>query len=310
MVELYDPVDPASVMGLPAESHCRLCGAAWRAVVYPGPANTTGALAYRGGGLCPGCGLTLDDASLDAHSCTRCGCHARRETVSRGADLRDRATLDAALARFASEEQDPDVPAFVEHNFAAGSVDAVHALLAAGAPVETSFDAGFALFHGGRAGSSGGARGAGPETTAARPAATPNGYDPRAMVLALVSVLVADGKRDPREMAFMDRFLAAESMAPLAPEEVKVHRPVEVAARIPPTRREGLIELMVQLACVDGEADPSEQRLVQSYAGHWGVDAARVEGWFAQYQGRYATDLQRLFARLRAFFLAPQHDRT
>ncbi len=305
-IELYDPVDPASVLGIPAESRCRLCGAAWRGVVRPGSGDPIVPVVYHGRGMCPGCGLTLDDDDLDGHTCGACGATGQRVEVTPGADLRVRACLDLALARFAAEEREPNPETFVAHNFAAGSVEAVHAQLVAGQRVETSFDAGFALFHGGRPGGS--VRP--PPPRSSHPPAPKDqgdgGYDPRAMVLALVSVQVADGKRDPRETDFLDRFLRAEGMAPLRPEEVKVHRPVEVAGRIPPDRRAALVELMVQLACVDGEADPSEQRLVQSYAGHWGIEAERVEAWFARYRGRYASDLQRLFARLRGFFLAPQ----
>jgi len=307
VVELYDPLDPATVLGIPAEARCRLCSAAWRGVVTSATLHPASPMRYRGAGLCPDCGVALNDRSLDAHTCLACGAQALRVLVTPGLDLLDRAVFDGALARFAAEEGEADVADFVEHNLPARTADAVYALVTAGARVETSFDAGFALFHGARHGTPvGRGRSSSPGESAAPTRAkseAPGGYDPRAMVLALVSVQVADGKRDPREVAFLDRFLTEEGMEPLRPEEVKVHRPVEVAGRIPPGRREALVELMVQLACVDGESDPSEQRLVQSYAGHWGIEAERVEAWFARYQGRYRRDLQRIFARLRAFFL-------
>jgi hypothetical protein len=109
-------------------------------------------------------------------------------------------------------------------------------------------------------------------------------YDPRAILLALVSVLVADGDttrgRPPSWTASSPR-----EHGPLRPEEWVVHRPVEVAARIPPARRAEVVELMTQLACVDGEADPSELRVIESYAAAWAIPREDIEAWVERYRG-------------------------
>jgi uncharacterized tellurite resistance protein B-like protein len=125
------------------------------------------------------------------------------------------------------------------------------------------------------------------------------------MVLALVSVLVADGQRDPREVDFVNRFLAREGMHPLDDSELRVWRPMEIATRIPTPRRAEVVELMTQLACIDGEADPSELRLVQSYAQAWGILDEALDGWLQVYKSRHASGAQRFWQGLRGFFLAP-----
>lgn len=306
VVELYDPVEPASVFGLPAESRCRLCERRTQGRVTPGPETPSTQLKYRGNGHCPGCDHPLSQDELDAHACSMCGTRAKADVLDEGQDLRDPNVFLAALQRFASEEQSDDLDGFVADNFEGLTLREVIAKVVAGERVATGFDAMFALFH--RGGRGGGGVGAGTRSSP-RPSAQrlsdERRYDPRAMVLALVSVLVADGKEDPREIAFLNRFLAAEGMKPLEPGERKVHRPMELVGKIPPERRVGLVEAMTQLACIDGVVDPSEMRLVASYASAWGVEPDAVDHWVAQYKVQYANDVQRFFRRLRAFFLAP-----
>ncbi len=304
VVELYDPHDPAGVMGIPAESRCRMCGAAWAGRVAPGPDSK--GVGFRGSGHCPGCSRALTDEEVEAHACCMCGARGRSEETSAGVDLRDYAVFLDRLACFADEEHETDIAAFTESNFTLGSVDAVHAAVLRGERVETAFDAMFSLFH--RGAGHGGAMRAGQRGNAVPKPAPRVAHDPRAMLLALVSVLVADGKQDPRELAFLDRFLKAEGMGPLEPKELKVHRPVEVAGRIPPERRAEVVELMAQLACIDGETDPSEVRLLSSYASAWGIADEDVRDWLARYRHRYATDVQRFFKKLKSFFLAPKDE--
>ncbi|MBL8603789.1 MAG: TerB family tellurite resistance protein [Myxococcales bacterium] len=308
VVEVYDPVDPASVFGLAAESRCRLCGQRARGVVRPGPETAPERVKYRGNGQCPACQHPLGDDELEAHACGHCGSRAVREVTQAGAVFDTAGALGDALARFAREEQYLSVEAFIKDSFEGLDFEALWAKTQAGEPIATGFDALFALFH--RGGRAGGGVGAGLRGSTRPPVGAPptRSYDPRAMVLALVSVLVADGKEDARELAFLDRFLAAESMAPLSSAEKKVHRPMELVSKIPPERREKLVEAMTQLACIDGVVDPSEMRLVASYASAWGIDPAQIDAWVELYKVQYASDVQRFFRRLRAFFLAPNPD--
>ena len=132
-------------------------------------------------------------------------------------------------------------------------------------PVDTSLDGGTGFLSGAVSRATPEARGAG----AARPAAT-IADDRRAMLLALVSVLMADGQRDPREMPLVEAFLKAEGLAPLSNEELRVHRPVEIAARVP-------VDCAAKLAYADA-----------------------LETWRAARRSRQ----QRLLDRLRSFFLA------
>jgi len=312
LVELYDPAVPACAFGVPAEARCRLCQAAWAGAVTEGP-DSRGAR-DRGTGHCPCCGHALLDVEVDARACAQCGSRARREPSRTPDDLRERAVFDRALERFAREDDDTSVDHFVALNFLGKTADQVHAAIARGERVETGFDVLFALFQQG-----GPSRGAAASTRTNPPPRHPSlppprdhevRYDPRAILHALVSVLAADGRHDPRETAFLDRFLATEHLDPLRPDELRVHRPMEVAARIPPARRAEVIELMTQLACVDGEADPSELRIIESYATAWAIPAEDVEAWVERYKAQYASDFQRFFRRVRAFFLAPREPHT
>ena len=308
VVEVYDPVEPACALGVPADARCRLCEGAWAGRVSEGPGTLT--LAARATGHCPGCAHPLTDNELAAHACGVCGARARREPSKPPVDLRDRAAFERALRRMADDESDGDLEAFVAANFAGRTLDEAHARIVRGEAVATGFGALPTLFSP-TAGAGRGSPVAARRNTPVRPISVPpprpieHAYDPRAMVLALVSVLAADANYDAREMAFIERFVEAEGMAPLQPDEMRVHRPLEVSARIPPARRQEVVELMMELACIDGSADPSELRIVESYAVAWGITRASLDAWHARYKARYATDLQRVLGRVKAFFLAP-----
>lgn len=313
LVELYDPSVPACALGVAAESRCRVCEAQWEGAVREGPAAQ--GISSRASGRCPGCASALGDDEVEAHACGRCGTRASMRAVRAGHDLRDRATLRARLSALATEEREADLSRFLDAHFMGRSLDELQGMIGRGEPVETTFDAMFSLFQrgAGRAvnASAQRARGARPPSAHAPRASAPPPaarHDPRAMLLALVSVLVADGHHDPRETAFVDGFLRREGMAPLAPEEWVVHRPVEVAGRIPPSRRAEVVEMMTQLACVDGHADPSELRVVESYAAAWGIPREDLDDWVARYRHQYASDVQRFVQRLKSFFVRPQED--
>ena len=62
LVEVYDPNEPACAFGLPAESRCRLCEAAWAVKLFEGPDSK--GLRARVTGHCPCCGHSLSDEEL------------------------------------------------------------------------------------------------------------------------------------------------------------------------------------------------------------------------------------------------------
>lgn len=308
LVEVYDPAVPACALGVAAESRCRLCEALWEASVREGPGAQ--GISSRASGRCPGCASALQDDEVEAHACGRCGTRAAMTPVRAGHDLRDLATLHARLAALATEDREPDLARYLDANFMGRSLDELHAMIARGDAVETTFDAMFSLFQrgAGRAVNASAQRAARPPSAHAprpSPPSPATAHDPRAMLLALVSVLVADGHTDPRETAFVDGFLRREGMAPLAEGEWVVHRPVEVAGRIPPARRAEVVEMMTQLACVDGHADPSELRVVESYAAAWGIPREDLDDWVERYRHQYASDVQRFVQRLKSFFVRP-----
>lgn len=306
--ELYDPALPACAFGVPAEARCRVCEASWESELHEGPGAQ--GLRARPSGQCPCCGHHLLDEELLAHACAQCGSRASRRASRAPSDLSELATLTARLRALAADEH-VTLNEYLDANFMGRTVAELHARLSAGEAVETSLGEMFSLF------SRGGGRSVNVSASHAQMARPPNAHatrpsspgesphDPRAILLALVSVLVADGQTDPRESAFVDGFMRREGMAPLRPEEWVVHRPVEIAARIPPARRGEVVELMTQLACIDGEADPSEIRVVESFAAAWQIPRVEVDGWIERYGQQYVSDLRRFMRKLRSFFLRP-----
>lgn len=295
-IELYDPVVPATALGLPAQARCRLCAAEHLGECTPGSEGL--AARTRPAGQCPFCARPLAEADLAAHACGRCGSRAAMVTSRAGDDLRDAAVLERAVRSLMAAEGDDELAGFLQRCFGAADLDALRERYVQGVPVETALDGAVGFLSGAVARAP-----ATPPPKAPVAAAAPLGDDRRAMLLALVSVLMADGQRDPRETPLVEAFLKAEGLAPLAPGEMRVHRPVEVAARVPAERREGLLSLMAQLAYADGVADPSEVRVLRAFADAWKVEQAEVDRWLATYRAARRSRRQRLLDRLRSFFL-------
>lgn len=316
VIELYDPNDVAASLGIAADARCRLCSAWWRAQVTAGPGASD--IRARGTGKCPGCAHALMEIEVQSHACGQCGTRARQDLARNPEPLGDRGAVERALLRFALEEHERDVLGFVASNFTAGTIDGVLASIVRRDVIETSFAAMHTLFnrHGGRGGANKGGGGnvreqresRAPETLGAGmrlPVPAPPAYDTRAMMLALVSVVVADGEIDPGERAFIERFAAREQIAAATDDEYVMHRPVELAGRVPPDRRRELLETMTELACLDGVTDSSEIRIVRAYASMWGIDDDAIGEWIAKYQLVHATRARRFFLRVKDFFLAP-----
>jgi len=147
-----------------------------------------------------------------------------------------------------------------------------------------------------------------PTEPLARPAAPPEppppSAPPRAIVYPLVSVIVADGEIHPEELALVDRFLQSEGLAPLAPHELCVHHPSEVAHFVPKDRREDVVRLMCESAAVDGMPDESERRVIRAYATAWDVDDEKLEFWMWGYETMNTSLARQLFLKLRRFVLS------
>ncbi len=138
----------------------------------------------------------------------------------------------------------------------------------------------------------------------ASPEPPPRSAPPRAIVYPLVSVIVADGEIHPEELALVDRFLQSEGLAPLAPHELCVHHPSEVAHFVPKERREDVVRLMCESAAVDGMPDESERRVIRAYATAWDVDDEKLEFWMWGYETMNTSLARQLFLKLRRFVLS------
>jgi hypothetical protein len=120
-----------------------------------------------------------------------------------------------------------------------------------------------------------------------------------------VSVMAADGVIDPAEQRFVSAFLEAEGQPPLEPHEIRVHRPAEVERHIPRARRREMVEMMIQLASIDGHADTSELRLAKAYANAWGIPEADLVDWVERYRDVHTSSARRFLMKLKSFFFAP-----
>lgn len=152
---------------------------------------------------------------------------------------------------------------------------------------------------------------------AARPAtgpaplddAPPHSAPPRAILFPLVSVVAADGEVHASERAFVDAFLATEGMSPLQDNEFRVYTPAEAARYIPKERREKIVELMCELATVDGLGDEAELRVVRAYAAAWRVPEEKVETWLWGYEHAQASAGRQFWLRIRRFLLSSRWEK-
>jgi len=321
LAAVYDPHQPCSLLGVAAESTCRLCGRRTTGRVEPecpAPDDPEGRMRDE---RCPRCGDTLGEDDRLSARCSSCGLEARERVRNPGARFTSLDQLEGALGRWARLEGSESTAEFVESSFLDGELGAVFARLEAGERVETNFDVLAFLF---------------PEIAMA--AAVPVEIDaevesprgsesesepvcrttesegPRvptleqrteawAPLLPLVSVMVADGRVHPAEEAFLNRVLARHRYPPIPAEHVRVHRPETVPVSSKPEARRRMVEAMVHLVHVDRLRDGTEFRVVEEYARAWGVDPARVARWDQLYRKRYATGMQRLWLILESVFV-------
>jgi hypothetical protein len=300
LLEAYDEAFAACRLGMAAEASCRLCGARFQGdtAADDSPFKPSG---------CPACGKMLPDDIEKHHSCPACGLVATRAVVEAPVDLSDRGVLEARLLAWATTEGAQTVDEFLDASFLGVSLDDLAGKIRAKERVETSFDVFFHLFgHAALSGAGGVVQRRKapappppppPERIPSRPPPTP-----RAFLYPIVSVMVADGEIKDVEKEFIDRILETEGHAPLLPEEIRVHRPAEIAREVPAARRHEAVELMVQLAAVDGETDLQEIRIAKAYASAWGVPTALVNEWVERYKERHTTGVRRFFRKLRSFF--------
>lgn len=280
VTETWDTDAACGRLGVPLASRCRMCGRACEA--------RAGADAVFPAG-CPACGADLDDACRDAHRCPRCGASATLAEVAAGRTFATAAELGDALGAWAREEGLGSARELLESSFVVGTVDALHAALARGERVETTFDVADLLF-------GSGASGGGGETIAVdreeKPPSTQRMAPPPSIkryggaydeLLALASVAAADGEANVGDMTALARAAHARGLPQLALAEVRVRRPGEVDP--PPTLvdRERVLEEMFQMAWADGAMDESELKVIRDYARVWGIDPARLAAWTEMY---------------------------
>ena len=325
-VETYDPLVAACRFGLPSVSRCRMCGRHARGVVLgraldapscapapPGPPAPPGAppLAALAANGCPVCAHALEPAALDAKRCPECGAHARLELTHPGHLPTSEAELAHSLRGWAASEGFDDLDDFLTATFVRPRLALLLEDLGLGRLIETVPDP-FAR-QGGGGGLGQGAKPPAPraddEDEVASPVTQrdrhpPASAPPRAVVFPLVSVVAADGEIHPRERELVDRFLRSEGLEPLHDDEIRVHRPEEVAHLVPVHRREAVVQLMCETAAIDGAADASEIRVIQAYASAWNVSPDKIELWIWAHENMGEPFARLFWKKLRRFVLS------
>ncbi len=234
--------------------------------------------------------------------CRMCGATEEAGVpVRAGTRAWDEASTRAALADWAAEEGEHDVAAFLRANFGERDLGALVRKLVAGERVETSFEVVAWLF-GGRGAVAGMTPDAAQAHAEARHVRTDVGAVPdratdlhdgaadatagealrrgqppppqdrhledrrRAATRALCAARAADGRQHPCEDPVLAEALAALDLPAPEPADERVWRPNELRGVPDPA---GTLRWMRAIALADGEADPSEVRLLQAYARAW-----------------------------------------
>lgn len=308
LVQIMDPVHPATHLGRPTEQRCRCCG--WQAEALEEPFSPS---LPPSSGRCPNCSKALSEAARTGRGiCGHCSYTPRLRETTPPLNLRDGPTAHRALARWAEEEGESDVERFCTAHLS-GSPAQVVAQLGRGETVRTTFDVIAWLFPG----QGGGASQTPQDAPSARPvevvdrppapidedvsAGLPRPLDPRVPARVLISVMAADGEIRPGERRFIDAFLQAEGLPPMEASDLRIWRPHELEAPADHNVRAQLIEACVHLVHLDRERDGTEWKVVRAFAGAWGVSEAQLEAWDKTYDERYATTMTRLWRRLSGF---------
>ncbi len=140
VLALFDPAVPATLLGVAAESRCRLCGRTTHGVVTPDCASPDHPERYQVQELCPACGTRLDEEERLANRCGHCGLAAVEREVRAGRRFHSLEDLGAAMARWARTEGYDTAEEFLETSFSDGDLSAVLRRMRAGEAVETNFD--------------------------------------------------------------------------------------------------------------------------------------------------------------------------
>lgn len=304
VVEVFDGRSILSGFGVPLEARCRFCDARWEGATEPALPAVQPVV-----GRCPACKAILGPTAPETRSCAACGLQAVSRQTGAQASLESRADVEARLLAFALEEGYEAGQELLDEAFCEVSIDELVGRLRRGEPVQTSFD----VFHFLFGHVSGGAvtvdRGGEEALREAAYQVAPRdssvGRDPRAILYPIVSVMAADGSIDPAEERFVSAFLEAEGQTPLEPHEIRVHRPAEVERHIPRARRREIVELMIQLATIDGYADTSELRLAKAYANAWGIPEDDLVEWVERYREAHTSSARRFLLKLKSFFFGP-----
>ena len=209
----------------------------------------------------------------------------------------------AALSRWAAEDGESDVARFCEGGFAGRNMHEVAARLVAREPVETNFDV-MAWLFGGMSGGAGvepsPAAPAAPLPSGANPSVPPTAAPPFHLGRALASVLLADGRASPAERSYVDRALSAAGQPPLAPEDTRVWRPLELGR---PEDPGPIVALMAGLAWVDGQRDETEWRVVREFSRAWGYPSRHLAALDARLEAAHASLPAQLWSGLKRLFI-------
>jgi uncharacterized tellurite resistance protein B-like protein len=113
-------------------------------------------------------------------------------------------------------------------------------------------------------------------------------------MLPLVSVMMADGRPNPAEKAYVQQLIEALNSPPVPPDMMRVHEPQDVPMPRTERARQQMIESMVRLVHLDQRRSDVEMKIVRKFADAWGVDGKKVAEFDREHGKKHSGGLKRL----------------
>lgn len=132
---MYDQREACCHLGVPAESHCRMCQARWVGRMGGKGGVPARALAEE---RCPSCDVELGEQDRAQRRCHRCGAQASQEADRAREPIEEVGQFRAALDRWALEEGCRDGAELLETSFGGVSVEEAWARFSQGERLETT----------------------------------------------------------------------------------------------------------------------------------------------------------------------------
>ncbi len=252
---MYDHANPACLLGVAAESRCRMCGRLTRGAVTPECITSQASEQPTLDECCPSCGKKLDEDERVVGRCESCGVRAYAQEIRHGETFNSLDQLQRALARWGAQEGYDGPEEFVANTFLETDMAQLYERMRSGKRVETNLDVLAFLF---------------PEVALAAAVGT-SAVDeefPAARQGGGVAPPVSSETVPPPALApEMDRASSPPPVQPQAPESGEQAAPVARTAPDAPEFTEeflrwGTMLPLVSVMVADGRVHPEEEAFI------------------------------------------------